>query len=77
MRMACAAAMPIDLSPAQAPTDEEVKAVEEDNKFRQNGCENYPFLEMDREHDNIINCTTPNFTRDEHHETSAGETGGI
>jgi hypothetical protein len=32
MRMACAAAMPIDLSPAQAPTDEEVKAVEEDNK---------------------------------------------
>jgi transcription elongation factor SPT4 len=32
-------------------------------QFRQNGCENYPFLEMDREHDNIINCTTPNFTR--------------
>ncbi|KAL5669417.1 hypothetical protein ACJX0J_021638, partial [Zea mays] len=30
--------------------------------FRQNGYENYPFLEMDREHDNIVNCTTPNFT---------------
>jgi hypothetical protein len=30
--MVCAAAMPIELSPAQAPTDEEVKAVEEDNK---------------------------------------------
>jgi hypothetical protein len=31
-------------------------------QFRENGCENCPFLEMDREHDNVVNCTTPNFT---------------
>jgi transcription elongation factor SPT4 len=31
-------------------------------QFRQNGCENCPFLEMDKEHDNVVNCTTPNFT---------------
>lgn len=32
------------------------------DQFRENGCENCPFLEMDREHDNVVNCTTPNFT---------------
>ncbi|CAL5061537.1 unnamed protein product [Urochloa decumbens] len=32
------------------------------DQFRQNGCENCPFLEMDKEHDNVVNCTTPNFT---------------
>jgi len=32
------------------------------SQFRQNGCENCPFLEMDKEHDNVVNCTTPNFT---------------
>jgi hypothetical protein len=31
-------------------------------QFRQNGCENCPFLEMDKERDNVVNCTTPNFT---------------
>ncbi|TVU37793.1 hypothetical protein EJB05_11128, partial [Eragrostis curvula] len=30
--------------------------------FRENGCENCPFLEMERENDNVVNCTTPNFT---------------
>jgi hypothetical protein len=31
-------------------------------QFRENGCENCPFLEMERENDNVVNCTTPNFT---------------
>ncbi|GJN33147.1 hypothetical protein PR202_gb21714 [Eleusine coracana subsp. coracana] len=31
-------------------------------QFRENGCENCPFLEMDRENDSVVNCTTPNFT---------------
>jgi transcription elongation factor SPT4 len=26
------------------------------------GCENCPFLDMERDHDNVVNCTTPNFT---------------
>ncbi|KAF8679241.1 hypothetical protein HU200_046016 [Digitaria exilis] len=29
---------------------------------RENGCENCPFLEMERENENVVNCTTPNFT---------------
>ncbi|KAK8941911.1 hypothetical protein KSP40_PGU008526 [Platanthera guangdongensis] len=32
------------------------------DQFRESGCENCPFLEMDKEHDNVVNCTTPNFT---------------
>ncbi|KAJ1699594.1 hypothetical protein LUZ63_008106 [Rhynchospora breviuscula] len=32
------------------------------DQFRESGCENCPFLEMDKEHDNVANCTTPNFT---------------
>ncbi|KAL6657567.1 hypothetical protein ACP70R_005347 [Stipagrostis hirtigluma subsp. patula] len=32
------------------------------DQFRQNGCENCPFLEMDKDTDSIVNCTTPNFT---------------
>lgn len=31
-------------------------------QFRENGCENCPFLEMERENENVVNCTTPNFT---------------
>ncbi|RWW78958.1 hypothetical protein BHE74_00012788 [Ensete ventricosum] len=31
-------------------------------RFRESGCENCPFLEMEKEHDNVVNCTTPNFT---------------
>lgn len=31
-------------------------------QFRESGCENCPFLEMEKEHDNVVNCTTPNFT---------------
>ncbi|KQK15238.1 transcription elongation factor SPT4 homolog 1 [Brachypodium distachyon] len=31
------------------------------DQFRENGCENCPFLEMDKE-DNVPNCTTANFT---------------
>nr|CAB3458660.1 unnamed protein product [Digitaria exilis] len=32
------------------------------DQFRENGCENCPFLEMERENENVVNCTTPNFT---------------
>ncbi|CAA6658482.1 unnamed protein product [Spirodela intermedia] len=32
------------------------------DQFRESGCENCPFLEMDKDHDNVVNCTTPNFT---------------
>ncbi|CAL9205974.1 unnamed protein product [Musa hybrid cultivar] len=32
------------------------------DQFRESGCENCPFLEMEKEHDNVVNCTTPNFT---------------
>uniref|UniRef100_A0A0D9X1P1 Spt4/RpoE2 zinc finger domain-containing protein n=1 Tax=Leersia perrieri TaxID=77586 RepID=A0A0D9X1P1_9ORYZ len=32
------------------------------DQFMEQGCENCPFLEMDRDHDNVVNCTTPNFT---------------
>ncbi|KAM0936118.1 putative transcription initiation Spt4, spt4/RpoE2 zinc finger, Spt4 superfamily [Dioscorea sansibarensis] len=32
------------------------------DQFRESGCENCPFLDMDKEHDNVVNCTTPNFT---------------
>ncbi|MQM17413.1 hypothetical protein Taro_050386 [Colocasia esculenta] len=31
------------------------------DQFRESGCENCPFLEMDKE-DNVASCTTPNFT---------------
>ncbi|KAG0449705.1 hypothetical protein HPP92_015855 [Vanilla planifolia] len=31
------------------------------DQFRESGCENCPFLDMEKEHDNVVNCTTPNF----------------
>ncbi|KAF2923990.1 hypothetical protein DAI22_07g234900 [Oryza sativa Japonica Group] len=32
------------------------------DQFMEQGCENCPFLDMERDHDNVVNCTTPNFT---------------
>ncbi|VAH43636.1 unnamed protein product [Triticum turgidum subsp. durum] len=32
------------------------------DQFRENGCENCPFLDMDKDRDNVVSCTTANFT---------------
>nr|DAD45197.1 TPA_asm: hypothetical protein HUJ06_003427 [Nelumbo nucifera] len=32
------------------------------SKFRESGCENCPFFNMDKDHERVVDCTTPNFT---------------
>ncbi|KAH9325414.1 hypothetical protein KI387_005592, partial [Taxus chinensis] len=29
--------------------------------FRETGCENCPFFNMDQDHDRVVDCTTSNF----------------
>ena len=30
-------------------------------QFKENGCENCMFFNMDKDHDRVLECTTPNF----------------
>lgn len=30
-------------------------------QFKDNGCENCMFFHMDKDHDRVVECTTPNF----------------
>ncbi|XP_043720006.1 transcription elongation factor SPT4 homolog 2-like isoform X1 [Telopea speciosissima] len=32
------------------------------DQFRESGCENCPFFGMDKDHERVVECTTPNFT---------------
>jgi transcription elongation factor SPT4 len=32
-----------------------------DSQFRESGCENSPFLQMDEDQERVVECTTPNF----------------
>lgn len=32
-----------------------------DSQFRESGCENCPFLQMEEDHERAVECTTPNF----------------
>jgi hypothetical protein len=32
-----------------------------DSQFRESGCENCPFLQMDEDQERVVECTTPNF----------------
>ncbi|RWR93375.1 transcription elongation factor SPT4 2 [Cinnamomum micranthum f. kanehirae] len=34
------------------------------DQFRESGCENCPFFNMDADHERVVDCTTPNFTGD-------------
>lgn len=31
-------------------------------QFRESGCENCPFFGLDKDHERVVECTTPNFT---------------
>ncbi|ERN16122.1 hypothetical protein AMTR_s00030p00199250 [Amborella trichopoda] len=31
------------------------------DQFRETGCENCPFFNMDKDHERVVDCTTPNF----------------
>ncbi|WJX34395.1 Transcription elongation factor SPT4 [Trifolium repens] len=31
------------------------------DQFRESGCENSPFLQMDEDQERVVECTTPNF----------------
>ncbi|CAL5204148.1 unnamed protein product [Lathyrus oleraceus] len=31
------------------------------DQFRESGCENCPFLQMEEDHERAVECTTPNF----------------
>lgn len=31
-------------------------------QFRESGCENCPFFQMEDDHERVVDCTTPNFT---------------
>ncbi|GAU39158.1 hypothetical protein TSUD_147800, partial [Trifolium subterraneum] len=56
-------------APAQIPTSfgHELRAclrcrlVKTYDQFRESGCENCPFLQMEEEQDRAVECTTPNF----------------
>ncbi|KAG6409245.1 hypothetical protein SASPL_132279 [Salvia splendens] len=32
------------------------------DQFRESGCENCPFFQMEDDHERVVDCTTPNFT---------------
>ena len=32
------------------------------DQFRESGCENCPFFGLDKDHERVVECTTPNFT---------------
>ncbi|KAL0392103.1 UNVERIFIED_CONTAM: Transcription elongation factor SPT42 [Sesamum radiatum] len=32
------------------------------DQFRDSGCENCPFFQMEEDHERVVDCTTPNFT---------------
>lgn len=57
-------------NPAQIPTSfgHELRAclrcrlVKTYDQFRESGCENCPFFSMDKDHERVVDCTTPNFT---------------
>ncbi|WJX40623.1 Transcription elongation factor SPT4 [Trifolium repens] len=56
-------------APAQIPTSfgHELTAclrcclVKTSDQFRESGCENSPFLQMDEDQERVVECTTPNF----------------
>ncbi|CAA3010887.1 transcription elongation factor SPT4 homolog 1-like [Olea europaea subsp. europaea] len=56
--------------PAQIPTSfgHELRAclrcrlVKTYDQFRESGCENCPFFQMEDDHERVVDCTTPNFT---------------
>ncbi|GAU35166.1 hypothetical protein TSUD_217990 [Trifolium subterraneum] len=56
-------------APAQIPTSfgHELRAclrcrlVKTYDQFRESGCENCPFLQMDEDQERVVECTTPNF----------------
>ncbi|KAK9275556.1 hypothetical protein L1049_022823 [Liquidambar formosana] len=57
-------------APAQIPTSfgHELRAclrcrlVKTYDQFRESGCENCPFFNMESDHERVVDCTTPNFT---------------
>ncbi|CAN6439947.1 Transcription elongation factor SPT4-like protein 1 [Nymphaea thermarum] len=57
-------------SAAQVPTSfgQELRAclrcrlVKTYDQFREMGCENCPFFNMDKDHERVVDCTTPNFS---------------
>uniref|UniRef100_A0A803MNN9 Transcription elongation factor SPT4 homolog n=1 Tax=Chenopodium quinoa TaxID=63459 RepID=A0A803MNN9_CHEQI len=49
---------------AQIPTSfgHELRACLRCRLFRESGCENCPFFGLDKDHERVVECTTPNFT---------------
>ncbi|KAL9258139.1 Transcription elongation factor SPT4 homolog 2-like protein [Drosera capensis] len=40
----------------------DVEHAEENDSFRESGCENCPFFNLQTDHERLLECTTPNFT---------------
>lgn len=57
-------------APAQIPTSFgsglraclRCRLVKTYDQFRESGCENCPFFNMDKDHERVNDCTTPNFS---------------